>query len=79
MTKRRRKRRQARHSCDPPTATTVNWDRLHQLYGNLEFRRQPILQDLVPSGIVVEATTPDELVEKTDDLLIARTRNEPEN
>lgn len=75
MTKRRGKQERRPHDPDTP----VNWSRLRQVFGNLTNRRQPVLQDLVPSGIIVDAETPAELVEKTDEVLVERTRKEPEN
>jgi hypothetical protein len=57
----------------------VNWDRLRQIYTNMTCRRQPVLQDLVLSNITVDATTPEELVAKTKEVLIERTLSEPEN
>ena len=35
--------------------------------------------EFVPSGIVVEATTPDELREKTEQEIVRRTKDEHEN
>lgn len=74
----RRKRKRKSPRPDPPRGP-INVSRILQVLGNLTFRRQPVLQDLVFSGIEVDAATPEELAEKTEQALVERTRGEPEN
>ncbi len=57
----------------------INESRLRQTLGSLTSRRRPVLQDLVPSGIVVEASTPEELAELTEALLVKLTKQQPES
>lgn len=75
MGNRRTKERAATRTAETP----VNWSRLRQVYGNLSHRGTPVLSDLVPSGVVVEASSPCELVERTLDAIVERTKNEAKN
>jgi hypothetical protein len=61
-----------------PKEKPVNWARLRQRYTSLMFRREPVLDGLVFSGIVVEARDPEELVIETERLLVERAVNEPQ-
>jgi hypothetical protein len=56
----------------------VNWNRLRQLFGGMTHRRQPVLQGYA-LGDVVEATTPEELSQKTTEAWIDKSQKEPEN
>jgi hypothetical protein len=75
MGNRRSKKRARTEAPDKP----INESRLRQTLGHLTSRRRPVLQDLVPSGIVVEASTPEELLEKTEAMLVELTKKQPEN
>jgi hypothetical protein len=75
MGNRRTKERATAVYLDQP----VNWDRLRRMIANQRHRGTPVLADLVPSGIVVEASSPCELVERTIEAIVDRTKNEPKN
>jgi hypothetical protein len=49
--------------------TPVNWSRLQQLFRNNSRRRTRLFED-VAFGPVVEAMTPAELIEKTDEAFV---------
>ncbi len=56
----------------------INYDRLRQIYTNMTCRRQVVLS-VVPLGIEVEASSPEEMIEKTDAVITEITRKLPEN
>lgn len=76
---RSRTRRQEQTACPRSPDAPVNWDRLRQIFGSLTCRRQPALQELAWSGIVVEAATPAELAEKTEEVLVQQGRKRSRN
>ena len=63
----------------PPPDKPVNWGRLRQVFGNLTHRGQPVLDDYVLSGVVIEARSPEEGVAATERLVVEKTRGESEN
>ncbi len=60
----------------PQEERPVNWARLRQRYTSLTYRRKPMLDGLVTSGIVVEARGPNELAIQTDLVLAKRSLKE---
>jgi hypothetical protein len=55
---------------EPPKDRLAKWRR---------FTHRGTAIEYVPSGIVVDATTPAELVSETDAEILRRTKNDPEN
>lgn len=83
MSRKNRSRKQRQRSAvqgPAPPPEVIPSDRLARWRGRLSFesRRNPVLQ-LDPSGIVVEASTPETLAAATDTEIVRRTSGKPEN
>ena len=79
-----RRTRRRRRKTEPPTANEpavekpVNWSRLRQVFGNLTARgiAKPIFYGFVHAPVVVEASSPEEAEEKTNEAFIAATKKQ---
>ena len=79
--KRRRRRRdreaQAAAPVVPVADTPVNWSRLRQVFGNLSHRGTKVFPDHVLAPVVVDARSPEEMVEATERALVDETKKQP--
>jgi hypothetical protein len=84
MSRRKRRRRRDREAkAVAPFVVAeerpVNWSRLCQVFGNLSHRGTKIFPNHVLAPVVVDATSPEEMVEATERALIDVAKKGPEN
>jgi hypothetical protein len=76
--KQRRRRRDRVPTPAPvvPDHRPVNWSRLQQMFSSLSHRGTRLFADHVLAPVVVDATSPEELVEATERALIEQTQKQ---
>ena len=86
MSRRERRRRRAREAeaqapahVAPVAETPVNWSRLHQVFGNLSHRGTKVFEGRVLSPVVVDANSPEELVEASEKAIVEAAKKGPVN
>ena len=84
MSRRERRRRRARQAearaqVVPAADTPVNWSRLRQMFSTLSHRGTKLFRHHVLAPAVVDASSPEEMIEATERALIEAVENEPKN
>jgi hypothetical protein len=84
MSRRKRRRRRDREAkAVAPIVVAeerpVNWSRLRQVFGNLSHRGTKLFSDHVLAPVVVDATSPEEMVANTEAALVAAVKDGPKN